>query len=134
MRPNRHHSWKWGKERKSKSRTETIVAAAFRLREGGPAPGDLDAVAFYEKPFPKLERLPQTCLAFAPFICTLFRGQGKRSDSRQPTGNSQEMMIRTVGWRPHAVGSAITLRSKTRAEFSTLLIFSSSHLLHFRGA
>ena len=41
-------------------------AVAFCLREGGLVPGDLDAVAFYEKPFLKFERLLQTYLAFAP--------------------------------------------------------------------
>jgi len=41
-------------------------AVSFCLREGGLAPGDLDAVAFYEKPFLKFERLLQTYLAFAP--------------------------------------------------------------------
>lgn len=41
-------------------------AVAFCLREGGLDAGDLDAVAFYEKPFLKFERLLQTYLAFAP--------------------------------------------------------------------
>ncbi|MCU0532193.1 MAG: carbamoyltransferase [Syntrophales bacterium] len=41
-------------------------AVSFCLGEGGLAPGDLDVVAFYEKPFLKFERLLQTYLAFAP--------------------------------------------------------------------
>ncbi len=41
-------------------------AVSFCLREGGLAAGELDAVAFYEKPFLKFERLLQTYLAFAP--------------------------------------------------------------------
>ncbi|NPV04725.1 MAG: carbamoyltransferase [Syntrophaceae bacterium] len=41
-------------------------AVAYCLREGGLDAGDLDAVAFYEKPFLKFERLLQTYLAFAP--------------------------------------------------------------------
>jgi len=41
-------------------------AVSYCLREGGLAAGDLDAVAFYEKPFLKFERLLQTYLAFAP--------------------------------------------------------------------
>ena len=41
-------------------------AAAFCLREGGLDAGGLDAVAFYEKPFLKFERLLQTYLAYAP--------------------------------------------------------------------
>ncbi len=41
-------------------------AVSFCLREGGLDPGDLEIVAFYEKPFLKFERLLQTYLAFAP--------------------------------------------------------------------
>jgi len=41
-------------------------AVAFCLREGGLDAGGLDAVAFYEKPFLKFERLLQTYLAYAP--------------------------------------------------------------------
>lgn len=41
-------------------------AVSFCLGEAGLAPGDLDVVAFYEKPFLKFERLLQTYLAFAP--------------------------------------------------------------------
>jgi len=41
-------------------------AVSYCLREGGLVPGDLDVVAFYEKPFLKFERLLQTYLAFAP--------------------------------------------------------------------
>lgn len=41
-------------------------AVSFCLGEGGLTPGDLDVVAFYEKPFLKFERLLQTYLAYAP--------------------------------------------------------------------
>lgn len=41
-------------------------AAAYCLREAGLVPGDLDHVAFYEKPFLKFERLLETYLATAP--------------------------------------------------------------------
>jgi carbamoyltransferase len=46
----------------------SFPAAAIRycLEEGGLSPDDLDAVAFYEKPFPKFERLLDTHYAFAP--------------------------------------------------------------------
>jgi carbamoyltransferase len=36
------------------------------LREGGLSPGDLDYVAFYDKPLTKFERLLETYLAYAP--------------------------------------------------------------------
>ncbi|MGO8674933.1 MAG: carbamoyltransferase [Limisphaerales bacterium] len=41
-------------------------AAAYCLREGGIGVGDLDVVAFYEKPFLKFDRILHTYLAFAP--------------------------------------------------------------------
>jgi len=41
-------------------------AVRYCLEEGGLKPGDLDLVAFYDKPFLKFERLLETYLAFAP--------------------------------------------------------------------
>ena len=41
-------------------------ALAYCLEEGGLTLGDIDHVAFYEKPFLKFERLLETYLAFAP--------------------------------------------------------------------
>jgi carbamoyltransferase len=41
-------------------------AASFCLQHAGIAPGEVDYVAFYEKPFLKFERLLETYLAFAP--------------------------------------------------------------------
>ena len=41
-------------------------AIRYCLDEAGLAPGDLDAVGFYEKPFLKLDRLLETYLAYAP--------------------------------------------------------------------
>ncbi len=41
-------------------------AAAYCLEAAGIAPGDLDHVVFYDKPFLKFERLLETYLAFAP--------------------------------------------------------------------
>jgi carbamoyltransferase len=41
-------------------------AAAYCLREGGIGVGDLDLVAFYEKPFLKFDRILHTYLACAP--------------------------------------------------------------------
>jgi carbamoyltransferase len=41
-------------------------AVAYCLREAGLGPGDIDHVAFYEKPFLKFERLLETYLAVAP--------------------------------------------------------------------
>jgi len=41
-------------------------AAAYALEEGGLTPADLSAVAFYDKPYIKFERLLETYHAFAP--------------------------------------------------------------------
>src|SRR3954468_1885106 len=41
-------------------------AAAYCLREASLTPGDLDYVAFYDKPLTKFERLLETYLAYAP--------------------------------------------------------------------
>ena len=41
-------------------------AVAWCLRETGLAPGEVDRVAFYDKPFLKFERLLETYVAFAP--------------------------------------------------------------------
>ncbi len=41
-------------------------AIAYCLREAGLAPGDLDHVGFYDKPFLKFERLLETYLSYAP--------------------------------------------------------------------
>ena len=38
----------------------------YRRRAGGIKAGDLDYVAFYEKPFLKFDRILQSCVAYAP--------------------------------------------------------------------
>ncbi|MCB1733546.1 MAG: carbamoyltransferase [Gammaproteobacteria bacterium] len=43
-----------------------VNAIRYCLEEAGCAPGDVDLVAFYDKPFPKFERILETYLAFAP--------------------------------------------------------------------
>src|SRR6516164_5402793 len=48
-------------------------AVAYCLREAGLTPGDLDYVAFYDKPLTKFERLLETYLAYAPVGFRSFR-------------------------------------------------------------
>ncbi len=43
-----------------------VHAMRYCLETAGISPGDLDAVAFYDKPYLKFERLMETYLAFAP--------------------------------------------------------------------
>src|SRR3954451_14715115 len=48
-------------------------AVDYCLHEGGLSPGDLDYVAFYDKPLTKFERLIETYLAFVPAGLSSFR-------------------------------------------------------------
>ena len=48
-------------------------AIAYCLREGKLRPGELDYVAFYDKPLAKFERLLETYLAYAPAGFRSFR-------------------------------------------------------------
>src|SRR6516162_3042950 len=48
-------------------------AIAYCLREAGLSLGELDYVAFYEKPLTKFERLLETYLAYAPVGFSSFR-------------------------------------------------------------
>jgi carbamoyltransferase len=50
-----------------------LTAAKYCLEAGGLAAAELDAVAFYDKPFLKFERLLETYLAFAPKGLASFR-------------------------------------------------------------
>jgi carbamoyltransferase len=50
-----------------------LTAAKYCLEAGGLAAAQLDAVAFYDKPFLKFERLLETYLAFAPKGLASFR-------------------------------------------------------------
>jgi carbamoyltransferase len=50
-----------------------INAIRWCLADAGLTPGDIDHVAFYDKPFLKFERLLETYLAFAPRGFTSFR-------------------------------------------------------------
>lgn len=43
-----------------------INSVNFCIREAGINPDQIDHVVFYEKPFPKFERLLETYLAYAP--------------------------------------------------------------------
>ena len=48
-------------------------AMEFCLNEGGLSPGQLDYIAFYDKPLTKFERLLETYLAYAPVGFRSFR-------------------------------------------------------------
>ncbi len=50
-----------------------VQAMEFCLNEGGLTPGQLDYIAFYDKPLTKFERLLETYLAYAPVGFRSFR-------------------------------------------------------------
>jgi carbamoyltransferase len=52
--------------RKKHDASFPVNAVAYCLREAGLAPGQLDYVAFYDKPLEKFDRILETYLAFAP--------------------------------------------------------------------
>jgi len=64
-------------------------AVAFCLRQGGIGAGDLDYVVFYEKPFPKFERILRTALASFPRSCSVFR-------ESMMTWLSEKLWIRSI--------------------------------------
>jgi carbamoyltransferase len=59
--------------RKKHDASFPLTAAKYCLEAGGLAAAELDAVAFYDKPFLKFERLLETYLAFAPRGLASFR-------------------------------------------------------------
>ena len=52
--------------RKKHDQSFPANAAAYCLQEAGMTAGDLDAVAFYDKPFLKFDRIMHTYLTYAP--------------------------------------------------------------------
>jgi len=90
-------------------------AAAWCLREAGLQPGDLDYVAYYEKPLLKFDRLLETYFAFAPAGFASFR----------------EAL-------PVWLRDKLYLRRKLRAELKTAgrarLIFTEHHESHAASA
>ena len=122
------------------SRTADIVAAAqeerfsrirhdaafphesvrFCLRHAGIKPEQLDAVAFYEKPFLKFERILETWLAFAPRGFQSFR-------LAAPVWLREKLFQRAVLER--------ALREHSRdVDWGARLLFSEHHMSHAASA
>jgi carbamoyltransferase len=93
------------------------LAADCVLREGGLAPSDLRAVAFYDKPFIKFERLLETYHAFAP--------QGLRSFlSAMPVWVKEKLLTRRLLKREIA----------RLGDGAPTLLFPEHHLSHAASA
>ena len=105
--------------RKKHDASFPMNAVAYCLQEGKCTLGELDAVAFYDKPFIKFERLLETYLAFAP--------RGFKSFG---------MAIPT--WLREKLFQKSLLRSKLREVSDDFdeekLLFSEHHLAHAASA
>lgn len=87
-------------------------AIAACLRHAGLRPADLDAVVFYEKPFPKFERLLETYLAFAPRGFPSFARalpewvRDKLFMKRQLLRHLRDTLGRDIDWADRQIGRA----------------------------
>ena len=90
-------------------------AVAYCLAEGGVAAAELDAVAFYDKPFLKFERLLETYLAYAP------RGLGSFL-------RAMPLWIKQKLWIPDLIRRELALPD------SVALVFPEHHESHAASA
>jgi len=90
-------------------------AIEYCLAEAGIGPGDLDYVAFYEKPYLKFERLLETYLAFAPSGFGSFR-------QAIPMWLREKLHLRRV------------IRKGLGREYSGPLVFPEHHETHAASA
>ena len=96
-------------------------AIRYCLDAGGIGAADIDAVAFYDKPFPKFERLLETYLAFAP------RGFASFAKS-MPLWIKEKLFQKSV-----LVGELEALLGK-EVDWRARLMFSEHHLSHAASA
>jgi carbamoyltransferase len=95
-------------------------AVRFCLHHAGIEPGQLDAVAFYEKPFLKFERILETWLAFAPRGFQSFR-------LAAPVWLREKLFQRAVLER--------ALREHSRdVDWGARLLFGEHHMSHAASA
>jgi len=90
-------------------------AIAYCLREGNLNPGELDYVAFYDKPLTKFERLLETYLAYAPAGFRSFR-------------------LAMPLWLRDKLHMRRTIRRSLRAPTNARLIFADHHETHAASA
>jgi carbamoyltransferase len=97
-----------------------VHAIASCLRSAGLSIDDIDAVAFYDKPFLKFERLLETHVAFAPHGFTSF-GMGI------PVWVRDKLFLKQALARELASGSS-------RNDWADRLLFTEHHLSHAASA
>jgi carbamoyltransferase len=98
-----------------------LNAIQFCLREGGLVGADVDYVVFYEKPFPKFERLLETYLAYAP--------KGFRSFAMaMPVWLTEKL------FQKRNLIKALEANVSADVDWSTKILFSEHHLSHAASA
>jgi len=90
------------------------------LEATGTRPGDIDVVAFYDKPFLKFERLLETYLAFAPRGFTSFR-------------QALPLWIKEKLFQRHLLASELA-ELDDEVDWERRLLFSEHHLSHAASA
>src|SRR5438093_11182652 len=90
------------------------------LEIGGVKPGELDHVAFYDKPFLKFERLLETYLAFAPRGFTSFR-------------EALPLWVKEKLFQRHLLASELA-ELDDEVDWERRLLFSEHHLSHAASA
>ena len=90
------------------------------LEATGTRPGDIDVVAFYDKPFLKFERLLETYLAFAPRGFTSFR-------------QALPLWIKEKLFQRHLLASELA-ELDDGVDWEKRLLFSEHHLSHAASA
>ena len=107
-------------------------AIEYCLREAGVTPDELDAVAFYEKPLTKFERLLETYLAFAPagFASLPAGDAGLAEAEAAPAAGDGPRAERPV---PRAATSSPSTTSRTRPAPSSLPRSTEAAILTLDG-
>jgi carbamoyltransferase len=98
-----------------------VRAIAWCLSHAGIGAHEVDHVVFYEKPFPRFERLIETYLAFAP------RGFGSFAASLPA-------WIKEKLFQKQRLLESLQLLGGTEADWSRRLLFSEHHLSHAASA
>lgn len=96
-------------------------AIRYCLAEGGLQGADLDYVVFYEKPFPKFERLLETYFAFAP--------RGFRSFAA-----SMPVWLTDKIFQKRHLAKQLSLCIADNVDWRSRLLFSEHHLSHAASA
>lgn len=96
-------------------------AVRYCLEEAGIAAGDVDYIAFYDKPLLKFERLIETYLAFAPRGFTSFR-------------QALPLWIKEKLFQKDLIADAIAENLGSGTDWRSRLLFSEHHLSHAASA